>query len=411
MHLRPIRPDDRDRLVAFHSRLSERTVYLRYFAAAPDAVRARPGPAHQRRPRRPGGAGRAARRGPDRGRPVRPDRRRARAPRSPSSSTTRSRAAASARCCWSTSPRPPGSAASSASSPRCSRRTARMVRVFTDAGYTAEYSYDSGVVELSFPIAPTDASRAVAYERERRAESRSIERLLTPRSVAVVGASTDPAKVGHVVFGNLMAYGFQGPVYPVHPEARHVGGVRAYPSVLDVPDDVDLAVVAVPAAAVAGVVEECARKRVRGAGRAVRRLRRARRGRPGAGAGAGHGGPRARHAGGRAELPRRRQRRPRGPAQRDDRAAGARPRPGRLLLPVRRARHRDPGLGGARAASGCPPSSPPATGPTSAATTCSSSGRPTRPPTWCCSTWRASATRASSPGWPGGWPGPSRWSR
>ncbi|HYT10515.1 MAG TPA: acetate--CoA ligase family protein, partial [Mycobacteriales bacterium] len=119
-------------------------------------------------------------------------------------------------------------------------------------------------VHLSFPIAPTDESRAVAAERERRAESRSIERLLTPRSVAVIGASTDPGKVGHVVFANLMAYGFQGPIYPVHPQARHVGGVRAYASVLDVPDDVDLAVVAVRAGAVAGVVEQCARKHVRG---------------------------------------------------------------------------------------------------------------------------------------------------
>ena len=61
-----------------------------------------------------------------------------------------------------------------------------------------------------------------------------------------------------------MAYGFAGPVYPVHPEARHVGGVRAYPSVLDVPDEVDLAVVAVPAAAVAEVVEQCGRKGVHG---------------------------------------------------------------------------------------------------------------------------------------------------
>jgi GNAT superfamily N-acetyltransferase len=56
----------------------------------------------------------------------------------------------------------------------------RMVRVFTDAGYSAKYEYDSGVVHLTFPIAPTEQSRAVAFERERRAEARSIERMLTP---------------------------------------------------------------------------------------------------------------------------------------------------------------------------------------------------------------------------------------
>ena len=140
----------------------------------------------------------------------------------------------------------------------------RMVRVFTDTGYSAKYEYDSGVVHLTFPIAQTEQSRAVAYERERRAEGRSIERMLTPRSVAVIGASTDPKKIGHVVFANLMSYGFNGPVYPVHPEARHVGGVRAYPSVLDVPDDVDLAVIAVPADGVIDVIDQCGQKGVRG---------------------------------------------------------------------------------------------------------------------------------------------------
>jgi acyl-CoA synthetase (NDP forming)/GNAT superfamily N-acetyltransferase len=140
----------------------------------------------------------------------------------------------------------------------------RMVRVFTDAGYSAKHEYESGVVHLTFPIAPTEQSRAVAFERERRSEARSIERMLTPGSVAVIGASTDPKKIGHVVFANLMAYGFAGPVYPVHPEARHIGGVRAYPTVLDVPDDVDLAVIAVPAPGVVDVVEQCGHKGVRG---------------------------------------------------------------------------------------------------------------------------------------------------
>ncbi len=263
VHLRPIRPDDRDRLAEFHSRLSERTVYLRYFAPHPTlserdldrltrvdhtdrvALVALVGDQLI-------GVGRYDR--IDGGRDaevafVVDDAQQGRG----IGSLLLEHLAAAAR-----------ERGIERFVAEVLAENNRMVRVFKDAGYQADYSYDSGVVELSFPIAPTEQSRAVAYERERRAEARSLERLLTPRSVAVVGASTDPGKVGHVVFGNLMAYGFQGPIYPVHPQARHIGGVRAYPSVLDIPDDVDLAVVAVPAAAVAGVVEQCARKRVRG---------------------------------------------------------------------------------------------------------------------------------------------------
>ena len=66
------------------------------------------------------------------------------------------------------------------------------------------------------------------------------------------------------MFRNLLGYEFQGPVYPVNPATTSVAGVRAYASVLDVPDAVDLAVVVVPAAAVPAVVEQCAQKRVHG---------------------------------------------------------------------------------------------------------------------------------------------------
>ena len=263
VHVRPIRPEDADRLVAFHSRLSERTVYLRYFAPHPTLSAA------------------------DLDRFTRVDHRDRVALIALLGADLigvgrydRVTGTADAEVAFVVDDAHQGRGIGSlllehlaaAARERGIQRfvaevlaeNSRMVRIFADAGYHASYEYDSGVVHLSFPIAPTDESRAVAAERERRAESRSIERLLTPGSVAVIGASTDPAKIGHVVFANLMAYGFAGPVYPVHPQARHVGGVRAYPSVLDVPDDVDLAVVAVPAAAVAGVVEQCARKHVRG---------------------------------------------------------------------------------------------------------------------------------------------------
>jgi len=139
-----------------------------------------------------------------------------------------------------------------------------MVRVFQDAGYKSQRSYEDGVVHLSFPIEQTEDALAVTYEREQRSESRSITRLLTPSSVAVVGASNDAGKIGHALLRHLLDYGFAGPVYPVNPSARHVRGVPAYADIESIPDDVDLALVAVPADEVAGVVEACRRKRVRG---------------------------------------------------------------------------------------------------------------------------------------------------
>ncbi|UOY02019.1 bifunctional acetate--CoA ligase family protein/GNAT family N-acetyltransferase [Blastococcus sp. PRF04-17] len=143
-------------------------------------------------------------------------------------------------------------------------QNSRMVRVFQDAGYKSERSFEDGVVHLSFPIEQTEDALAVAYEREQRSESRSIARLLTPSSVAVVGASNDEGKIGNALLRHLLDYGFSGPVYPVNPGARHVRGVPAYADIESIPDDVDLAVLAVPADEVAGVVEACRRKRVRG---------------------------------------------------------------------------------------------------------------------------------------------------
>jgi acyl-CoA synthetase (NDP forming)/GNAT superfamily N-acetyltransferase len=143
-------------------------------------------------------------------------------------------------------------------------QNSRMVRVFRDAGYQPERSFEDGVVHLTFPIAQTEDALAVAYEREQRSESRSIARLLTPTSVAVVGVSNDDGKIGNAVLRHLLDYGFAGPVYPVNPAARHVRGVPAWPDVESIPADVDLAVVAVPADEVAGVVAACRRKRVKG---------------------------------------------------------------------------------------------------------------------------------------------------
>ena len=140
----------------------------------------------------------------------------------------------------------------------------RMVRVFVDAGYQASHQYDYGVVHLEFAIDQTALTRSVTREREHAAESRSIRRLLAPRSVAVVGASADPSKIGNAVLRNLLRAGFTGEIYPINPDAAEVEGRPAFASVLDVPGDLDLVVIAVPADVVGGIVEQCATRRVRG---------------------------------------------------------------------------------------------------------------------------------------------------
>jgi acyl-CoA synthetase (NDP forming)/GNAT superfamily N-acetyltransferase len=137
-----------------------------------------------------------------------------------------------------------------------------MLRVFRAAGYIARPHYQGSEVELDFAIDETAATEAVAREREQVAEARSIGRLLRPTSVAVVGASNDVGKIGSAVFQNLLRAGFAGPLYPINPEARSIHGVRAYPTLSDVPDPIDLVVIAVPAEAVPGVVEQAAQRGV-----------------------------------------------------------------------------------------------------------------------------------------------------
>ena len=92
-----------------------------------------------------------------------------------------------------------------------------------------------------------------------------LEMLTEPRGVAVVGASTDPAKLGYQVLNNVIQYGYEGAIYPVNPTATEILGKKAYPSVLECPDPVDLAVLLVPNKAVPGVIEQCGQRGLKGA--------------------------------------------------------------------------------------------------------------------------------------------------
>jgi acetyl coenzyme A synthetase (ADP forming)-like protein len=132
-----------------------------------------------------------------------------------------------------------------------------MLAVFANAGFQVEHTYQGGTVTVRFPVDETDEAMVAMEGREHTAEVASLRRLLRPASIAVVGASRQPGTIGHEVLRNLLIGGFNGPVYPVNPAARHVCGVHAYPSVADLPEPPDLAVITAPADQVPAVVTSC----------------------------------------------------------------------------------------------------------------------------------------------------------
>jgi acetyl coenzyme A synthetase (ADP forming)-like protein len=138
-----------------------------------------------------------------------------------------------------------------------------MMTVFKDYGFHVTSELEGGEYRLTFPIARTKLVTKKEEERERMATVASLRSLLYPRSVAIIGASRESGTIGQLLFQCIMQHGFSGVVYPVNPNAEAIMSVKAYPSVLDCPGDVDLALIAVPAPLVAKVADECGRRAVR----------------------------------------------------------------------------------------------------------------------------------------------------
>jgi acyl-CoA synthetase (NDP forming)/GNAT superfamily N-acetyltransferase len=144
-----------------------------------------------------------------------------------------------------------------------------MLRVFADAGLPVQRKSADGVVEMTFPLPGGESDQRLdAYlesvaSRESRADVASLRHLLRPSSVAVVGASRHRGTVGRSILRNIVTCGFVGNVYAVNPHARSMEGVPCVASVADLPEPVDLAVLAVSAHAVAGVAAACGQRGVR----------------------------------------------------------------------------------------------------------------------------------------------------
>jgi acyl-CoA synthetase (NDP forming)/GNAT superfamily N-acetyltransferase len=263
VHLRQIRPEDADGIVAMHSRFSERTRYLRYFSPYPRIperdLRRFVNVDHDTREAfvvetgdRILAVGRYERLGPEaadaevafvvedayQGRGI--------------GSVLLEHLAAAAR-----------EAGISRFVAEVLPANSTMLRVFADAGYQIQRQYADGVVHLTFPIALTEQSLEVQWRREQRAEARSIARLLSPGGVAVYGASASGHGIGAAILGHLRDGGFTGAIHPVHPSADTVGGLPALRSAR-LAEGVDLAVVAVPPDAVPGVVDDAAAAGVHG---------------------------------------------------------------------------------------------------------------------------------------------------
>jgi acyl-CoA synthetase (NDP forming)/RimJ/RimL family protein N-acetyltransferase len=262
VHVRPVRPDDRDRLVAFHGRLSPESIYYRYFSPKPrlsdkEVERAVNVDFRER-------VALIALLGEE---------------LVGMASFDRWRGHDEAEVAFTVQDAHHGRGiatvllehlAAIARDLGINRFTAEvlpdnrpMLAVFAGVGFDVTTRFVSGIVDVGFDLDPTMRFVESVERREQRAESRSIERLVRPRSIAVVGASDREGSLGRVVMRNLLARGFDGPVYPVNPTVPHVASVPAYAAVGDITDDIHLAVLAVPAAQVPDVLVACAAKRVR----------------------------------------------------------------------------------------------------------------------------------------------------
>ena len=146
---------------------------------------------------------------------------------------------------------------------------ALMLQVFADAGLPVHRTLADGVYDFTFPL-PADESdaalgtyRDAVAERERSADVASLRHILTPASVAVIGASRRPASIGWAILQNITTGNFPGAVYAVNPSVAELNGVRCVPSAAALPEEVDLAVVAAPASAVPGIAGQCGQRGVR----------------------------------------------------------------------------------------------------------------------------------------------------
>jgi acetyl coenzyme A synthetase (ADP forming)-like protein len=140
-----------------------------------------------------------------------------------------------------------------------------MRDVFRESGFDAEERLEAGDIEVNLSVVPNEASVTRTDWRDRVATVASLRPFFRPRGVTVIGASRNPTSIGYRLLDALVRNGFAGPIYPVNPNAPEICGRRCFPSVRELPEEVDLAVIAVPRDAVLDVLDDCASRGVRAA--------------------------------------------------------------------------------------------------------------------------------------------------
>ncbi len=138
----------------------------------------------------------------------------------------------------------------------------KMLEVFRQSGFEPHIAWDEGVMRVELPATPSEKARAQAEAREKIATAASLDPFFRPQSIAVIGIY-HLHELGRRVFEQLIRTGFNGPVYPVHPHARSIAAVRAFPSIAEIPDEIELAILAVPADQILAELDACATKHVR----------------------------------------------------------------------------------------------------------------------------------------------------
>src|SRR3954451_1387161 len=133
-----------------------------------------------------------------------------------------------------------------------------MLEVFQESGFEIRSKSDRGCITVLLSLSPTSDSVAAAERRQALATVASMQPLMTPRAVAVIGASRNVKSIGHRLLAAIVRAQFTGAVYPINPSATELEGLTCYASIGDAPRGVDLAVIAVPPAIVIEVVDQCA---------------------------------------------------------------------------------------------------------------------------------------------------------
>jgi succinyl-CoA synthetase alpha subunit/RimJ/RimL family protein N-acetyltransferase len=133
----------------------------------------------------------------------------------------------------------------------------RMLQVFQDVGFRQHQKVEAGVCHVSLDLSASADAEAQSIMRARTSACASMRAFFEPRAVVVVGASRQRGKIGAEVLHNLIASGYTGRLAAVHPSAREIEGVPAYPRVGAIPEAPDLAVICIPAPDVRPAVADC----------------------------------------------------------------------------------------------------------------------------------------------------------